>query len=318
MVSSGALVGNLIEVNRYEKTMQEMKELSNYLTGNENLMQTGHRAGFGYFEQHRAFPATGDASWSYEFYNKPMVVSADANRPQDLLQDEWGKDYSFVNEATVLLESGGTDKTIGTGSDDLEYAWKREMYLNNTVRIYVKDARGSILRCNYDWKPRIPEDPVDIVYGYHTIRGCTMYGYGGVGQNSTRIWSAVTNTKKKIFGDMIRMTYSDGCYETTKVKAGIYRIRIGCSPGYGSTSSGEVGNQHVDNLSGATNPIFGIDVVGGYYTIIATDNEDYHFNKMIVVYPRGPGINQIYEIRFPGVIEQDEIGDYTYKYNTDL
>ena len=281
LITSNTLMNNLINAQKYEETINEVTKIGRAISGDPDIMQTGHQAGFGYIELHRnwpiGFPATA-LSLLYEFIHDPMSVRQIGGTVawHDLLQDEWGNGYTGAMGAFFTITSTGEDGAVG-GGDDIQYQLSGQMHFANQVRIFNTDAQGTILRGTHN--TAIPD-------GCHSIFIVDLRGYGAA--NAQSLWAA--NGTSTGFGGLGAMTYDNGFFETTSVMTGFYQVSVSVSQGTGGAGGMF---EHSDNLTGAN---------------AGNANLEDTIRKMIVVYPRGNAVDQYFEVRFPGVMEPDEIG----------
>lgn len=283
MLASASFGNNLVAAQRFEKTVAELQRIGRVVTGDPNMMQTGHQAEFGYFEMHRSWPS--NISNLYEFIFEPMSVRQIANTAlwHELLQDEWGTYYQVASVAGFNFEirSAGEGQTFGTVAapgDDIVYNISRTMYEGNIVRILVTDAKGTALRGTH----AIGAD------GFHHLNRVQLRGYGSPSVSSEKIGANVGTSTASI-GDM---TYGDGYFEVPSVRAGNYLITVNPSLGGG----GNAGNFALtDDLCGSN---------------AGNANQETAIKKMITVYPRGAAIRQYFVVRLPGFLKDDEVGSY--------
>ncbi len=274
--ASSSFINNLVVSRKYNDTLKELKVITDMMVGDTSLIQSGHAAGFGYYEDQRSFPPNGSVSWISQYFTKPMMVNSNVSEHEI---DEWGVPYNVSNAfGTCTVKSYGEDKA-GGGGDDVEFVYNTFRYNNNVIRIYISDAKGSVLRGRMNG---------DVSY-YHTIRLVWVQGYGGGGDDITYIIAGSAGVSS---GDMPAMTYRDGYWEVSGIKAGYYTVGVSPAIGDGNPDGGIY--NHMDNLT---------------WYISGTNAED-AIQKVIVVYPRGNSVVQKYIVRLPGVIDKKEVGVY--------
>ncbi len=294
LVTSMSLTDNLITAQRHAASVTEIERLAHLLVGNPNETQTGHQAGFGYFGVYGDV-LLGAASLSelMELDMGPMTLVGGAPQSVDYELDEWGVSYTGAVNGVGMpfynIESDGPDRTDGT-ADDIIYRIVRTSYGNwagtngNTVRIYIQDAAGNALRSNGG----------DVGTLRYPILGIRLEGYRG---NEFSEWYAggVPASNR-----MSAMTYTDGYFEVSNVRAGFYRIAVRAVDGVGGV---QTDHNHQDDL-------LGFDLA----TSVANggDNDEVVIRKVIIVYPRGRsipnGVIQTFIVRLPGVLDQTEVG----------
>jgi len=288
LISSSSLMDNLVTAERFEKTVAEIQQLGHLTVGDPNVMQTGHQADFGYFEAHRGWPAT--VSQLYEFVFEPMsvrqILGPGGVMWHELLQDEWGGGYFIAVPApfTFQIRAPGEDGNPMTG-DDIPYSIPQSQYQGNIVRILITDAAGTALRTRTAALPG----------GFHQIYEVQLRGYGSPGAYSSKRGS---NAGISV-APMAPMTYNAGYFQVTSVQAGPYMITVNPTPGPAPpafTPGLNEGNYNLtDNLCGSN---------------AGNANQEAAIRKMIMVSPRGFAVQQYFIVKMPGMIQEDEVGDY--------
>jgi hypothetical protein len=294
LISSSALMNNLVDAQKFEQTVAEMKQLGDYICGDPNMMQTGHLADLGYFEAHRNWPA--NVSQLYEFIFEPMSVRQIVGTVawHELLQDEWGVGYNFTPPAatnnapppfTLQIESAGPNRgmMMPNHGDNIIYRVTKNLYEGNFVRIMVTDAAGTVLRAR-----------VVNTEGFHHLYAVELRGYG-----SPQAYSGRTGLVSSNMAPLTAMTYSDGYFEVGGVTAGAYMITVQPTPG-------------------PVPPLFVLNTDHGNYKLTdnlcgvdpANTNQETAIRKMIMVTPRGSATRQYFVVKLPGLVDPKEVGDY--------
>lgn len=278
LLAASNLVSNLLGAEKHRRTVREMKKIAYALVGNSHELQPGHRATFGYFEMHNAFPGGAFPDTDAVGYLQELIQEPYGTNLHDLIRDDWGNFYQFgyvVADQEYVLRSLGRDgATGGTGLDaDIDFEFDNDVFNDNRIRIMVKDAAGTLLRGCYNSGGTEP------AY-YHHIGIVQMAGYGDV--QPTFDWAAGTAGGE--------LEYANGYFyndATDPIKAGFYQIAVSPIEG-GGVSSLSDGVYRLDD-----------DLTAGEDAI----------RKMVVVNPRGDSVVQHFEVRFPGVLDySDEVG----------
>jgi prepilin-type N-terminal cleavage/methylation domain-containing protein len=291
VVTANSFMANLVNAQKFEKSIDEMEILGALVAGDPDIMQTGHQAGFGYFEVHRNWPA-GAANVSLSLLTELMhepISSRDMGGAgirlwNDLLMDEWGQYYLGISTlmpppAAFTIRSWGENRANNNGLvDDINFQLPTALYRTNTIRVFVKDAQGTALRGTMN----STNDN-----GTHHIRLFAIEGYGRSGAQPAGA-SKVGSSAASSTGDMGALTYSDGYFQVVSVLTGFYQITLSPSIGGAGVNNGLY--QLGDNLCGYT----------------ATNGET-AIRKLIAVYPRGNAVSQFSEVRFPGVLDTNEV-----------
>ncbi|MFH1383692.1 MAG: prepilin-type N-terminal cleavage/methylation domain-containing protein [Candidatus Omnitrophota bacterium] len=303
LLAGASLSHDLIDANRYKKTMTEMEKVAHAMVGEPEEVQTGHQAGFGYFGLHHGWPAGDDrdgvALVMYELTAEPKGITEAGIH--DFLMDEWGKEYrfrwnEFGSDYERKIESYGSDGyysipptgslTDGGGADRFEQNITYLMdtstyaYTRNKIAIFIKDANGTLLRLNH---------AAETAYYFHQIYRVDITTFG-----SNAHYYFVSNAGGGAAGGPAGtdITYDSGAVRVINLPAGFYLVSVVPTP-KGSAQQGEF--CHQDDLAG-------LDDLAG--------NGETYIQKVITVYPRGLNVTQCFEVRLPGVLSPDETGSY--------
>lgn len=125
-------IGDANDENRFDATLEEMKEIEKAIMGEKSIKENGLRTSFGYFGDIGALPANlsnlvtnpGHSAWAVNVavrmaagWNGPYVNTGDSGT--DYTTDAWGNAYVWSPGASpaTLVSRGADGAAGGTGYD---------------------------------------------------------------------------------------------------------------------------------------------------------------------------------------------------------
>jgi len=324
MASSSTMIETMADGKRYRDTVDELAFLARHYVGDPQQLQTGHQASFAYFGMYNQFPNMAAIDDVFEITAEPMstrketVTGENEFRLENGLVDEWGSWYTYDLEPVgnlppflpahrVKFISPGTNR-IGGDADDVEFNFTRFVYERNHVRFVIKDAKGTILRArnnDQSFPGYLEELPSHIAFSIYTV---ALVGTGtGASQ---QVFGYASNLNPGTVVGVQQLLYEDGLFTA--------RFIDGTAEGNGWDNEGVRAGIKVivvtpveepDPVLAGTHGKFNVkgDLIG--WEGEAPQNDENTIRKYIVVYPLGPNVIQHYEVRLPGVLDDNSVGD---------